>query len=503
MGYCRFKQRMFAEASLLFNQYRNAARNGTYQEDVYTDAMARLGDSYFMIRKLPEALESYAYVSGKKGPAADYALFQKGMIYGFTRESQQKIATMKRIPNEFPESPFVPDAIFEMASEQLNIGQAKEAERNLMYLVQDFQGRLIVKRAYQTLGQLYYKQEKDDKAIEMYKKLALEYPGTPEAQKAIEKIEKIYKENGRGSEYLAWVATVPNISVSATRRDSIVYASAFNLWERKDYDGAIREFNRYLADFRDGFFLIPAQYHLAHSYERKKQAELSLPFYQKVANAAASEYTEQSLLAIADIMGKNAANCSGLLPYLEKLEQVTGSRDNLLYAVHKQMRCAISSGQGSIAERKAEQLLGLDYTKPEMISEALLVLGRIRYEQKEYNRALDMFQRNFSKFDNQYAAESKYYEALTLYSMDSLSTAKKSVFQFNNQFSSYDLWLAKSFLLLGDIYVKMGDNFSAKATWNSVIANFNDMPEIVAEAKNKLNGLNQPAPLQQEQGGGE
>ncbi|MEY3983973.1 MAG: hypothetical protein RL160_1532 [Bacteroidota bacterium] len=503
MGYCRFRERRFAEASVYFNQYRNAARSGNYREDIYTDAMARLGDSYFMIRKLPEALESYAYVSGKKGTGADYALFQKGMIYGFTRESQQKIATMKRIPNEFPESPFVPDAIFEMASEQLNIGQAKDAERNLMYLVQDFQGRLIVKKAYQTLGQLYYKQEKDEKSIDMYKKLALEYPGTPEAQKAIEKIEKIYRENGRGAEYLSWIATVPNVSVSASRRDSIVYTSAYNLWERKDYEGAIREFNRYLSDYRDGFFRIPAQYHLAYSYERKKQPDLALPFYQKVADAAASEFSEQSLLAVVDIMSKNMNNCPALIPYLEKLEQQTTSRDNLLYAVHKQMRCALSINQGSTVERKAEQLLELDYTKPEMISEALLVLGRIRMEQGNYAKALELFQRNFNKFDNQFAAESKYHEALTLFTMDSLAAAKKSVFQYNNQFSGYDLWLAKSFLLLGDIYVKMGDQFSAKATWNSVIANFNDMPDIIAEARRKLDGLNQLAPKQDESGGGE
>jgi TolA-binding protein len=138
-----------------------------------------------------------------------------------------------------------------------------------------------------------------------------------------------------------------------------------------------------------------------------------------------------------------------------------------------------------------------------MISEALLVLGRIRLQQGNYAKALELFQRNFNKFDNQFAAESKYHEALTFYTMDSLSAAKKSVFQYNNQFSGYDLWLAKSFLLLGDIYVKMGDQFSAKATWNSVIANFNDMPEIVAEARRKLDGLNQLSPKQEETGGGE
>jgi tetratricopeptide (TPR) repeat protein len=489
MGYCRFKQRRYSEAAAFFQQYKNQSRKGNYNEMVYSDAMLRLGDCYFMTRNMEAALENYSYVSGKKGAASDYALFQKGMIYGFTGQSQQKIATMKRIPNEYPESPYVPDAIFEQANEQITIGQIKDAERNLLYLIQDFKGKLIVRRAYQSLGQLYYKQEKDDKAIDMYKRLVTEFPGTPEAQRAIEKIEKIYRENGRGSEYLSWLNTVPNVSVTASRRDSILYNSAYTLYERKDYEGAVREFEKYLNDFRNGFFVIPANYLKAISHEKRKEKDKAVFHYRVVADAAASEYQEESLLGIVDIWGRDKARCAELIPYLEKLEKLTQNRDNLLFAVHRQMRCALETGNQTLAERKAEQLNGLEFTKPDMLSEALLVLGRINYTKNEKLRALDLFRRNFGKYDNVYAAESKYMEALILFENDSLQSAKKSVFDFNNQFSSYDEWLGKSFNLLGDIYLKMGDVFSARATWNSVIANFSDMPSLVNEAKEKLAAL--------------
>jgi len=153
------------------------------------------------------------------------------------------------------------------------------------------------------------------------------------------------------------------------------------------------------------------------------------------------------------------------------------------------MSCGLVTANQALAERKAEQLIGLEFTKPDMLSEALLVLGRIRYARNEKSAALDLFRRNFTQYDNGYAAESKYMEALILFESDSLQAAKKAVFDFNNQFSPYDEWLGKSFNLLGDIYLKLGDDFSARATWNSVIANFSDMPALVKEAKDKLAAL--------------
>ena len=48
-------------------------------------------------------------------------------------------------------------------------------------------------------------------------------------------------------------------------------------------------------------------------------------------------------------------------------------------------------------------------------------------------------------------------------------------------------WLAKAFILLGDVYVKKGDNFQARATWQSVADGYSPAYDgIVGEAKARI-----------------
>ncbi|MDQ6903824.1 MAG: hypothetical protein M3139_12535, partial [Bacteroidota bacterium] len=51
---------------------------------------------------------------------------------------------------------------------------------------------------------------------------------------------------------------------------------------------------------------------------------------------------------------------------------------------------------------------------------------------------------------------------------------------------SYDLWVAKAYILLGDVYLQQKDYFNAKATYQSV-ANNVTIPELKKEAQDKLN----------------
>ncbi len=59
-------------------------------------------------------------------------------------------------------------------------------------------------------------------------------------------------------------------------------------------------------------------------------------------------------------------------------------------------------------------------------------------------------------------------------------------FEFIDEFSSYDYWLAKSFILLADIYTITGDLFQAKQTLQSIIDNY-EGAELVKVAYEKQN----------------
>ena len=50
---------------------------------------------------------------------------------------------------------------------------------------------------------------------------------------------------------------------------------------------------------------------------------------------------------------------------------------------------------------------------------------------------------------------------------------------------SYDYWVAKAYILLGDVYLQQKDYFNAKATYQSV-ANNATIPELKKEAQDKL-----------------
>ena len=70
-----------------------------------------------------------------------------------------------------------------------------------------------------------------------------------------------------------------------------------------------------------------------------------------------------------------------------------------------------------------------------------------------------------------YGAEARYEIADCLYKGNQLKDAEKAAFEVINKSGSYEEWVTKSYLLLGDIYFAEKDYFNAKATYQSVAEN--------------------------------
>ena len=55
-----------------------------------------------------------------------------------------------------------------------------------------------------------------------------------------------------------------------------------------------------------------------------------------------------------------------------------------------------------------------------------------------------------------------------------------------NKYSSYEYWIAKTFILIADNYYAQGNSFQAKATLESIVQNYDGDAVVLAEAKTKL-----------------
>lgn len=67
-----------------------------------------------------------------------------------------------------------------------------------------------------------------------------------------------------------------------------------------------------------------------------------------------------------------------------------------------------------------------------------------------------------------------------------MKDAEKAAMETINKSGSYDYWITKAYILIGEIYFKEKDYFNAKATLQSVVENTLN-PELKAEAQAKLN----------------
>ncbi|HQW23856.1 MAG TPA: hypothetical protein PLI47_11175, partial [Bacteroidia bacterium] len=98
--------------------------------------------------------------------------------------------------------------------------------------------------------------------------------------------------------------------------------------------------------------------------------------------------------------------------------------------------------------------------------------------------------------NSEMTAESKYLLAAIEYGTANYKESTKLIFEIQKQVPSYDYWIAKGFILLGDNYVAQNDTFQAKETYKSIIANYekgeNDPDDLKAIATEKLAAISEP-----------
>lgn len=491
LGYSYFEKQDYLLAIQNFTKYKALSASFSPEPAIFNDAVLRIGDSYLVMGSQEDnkayyrsASDNYAYISARNVKGADYALYQRGMIYGLLGQQQQKIATLKRIPTEFPKSYYIPDALYETGSEQLNLLMYGEAERNFQYILQDYKGTIYELKSHFSLGTLYYNQQKDNQALIKFKYVVTNYPNTLEAKNSLTKIEEIYSEMGKTDEFEEFVKSVPNYSKSQFYFDSLSYRSALNKYQDGNYSVAITEFTKYLDKYKNGIFQIESYFYRANSYEVQNKITEAIADYKFVSDARITEFREKSTFKTANL-SKEIQDDNTAYIYFGKWETMVKNNKDLAKAVYEQMHILHKDNDIAKAKPKASQLLFNNEASKYMKGEANLVIGKSYINDSLLNTALSSLIAVSDENENILGAEAKYLEAWCYFKLDSLETCKKTIIAFNKKFSGYDYWLGKSLILLSDYYLAKNDEFSAKSTLNSVIANFDD-ERILSEARDKL-----------------
>ena len=484
-GYVNFKLKQYRTALASFLNFQKMESAGKNKQ-ILSDACNRAGDCYFMLSELNNAKTQYQKVIDFGVYDVDYALYQFAQSEGGLRQFDAKIRTMKLLEERYPKSPYVVDAKYETANTYFSLGQNKEAAAEYQAFVKNHPRNPLAKTALLKLGSIHYNMEQDDKALEVFKSIISNYPNSEEASIALKNMENIYTANGNIDEFFAYIRGVSFANISVSYQDSVMYNSAAEKYFSKKINEAENGFEKYIQQFPEGAFITKAHFYLAECAYFKSDNEKALRGYEYVIKQNDEQFMATSLTNAANIL-YTKKECAKALSYYNLLAQKEALPTQKLDGIFGKARCYWEMKNYDSAVVFAEMLLKEEKATGYMKEEARAIIARSAMANENYDLAKTEYTFLSKQSKSETVSEALYHLAYIEYKKRNLDQSEKKIFEILTGIS-HDYWLAKSYILLGDIYIEKGNSFQAKHTYQSIIENYDgeDLKQVATEKYNKI-----------------
>lgn len=487
LAYANLKLEKYSEAIEQFRNYIRLDPNLSNPE-MYTDAVSRTADCYFVQRNYDKAIEYYRSIIKNKLNGADYALYQIALIQGVQNKFTDKIETLKQLINNYPVSVYIDDALFERANVYLQMENYSEALSAFNEIISKYKSSIYIRKAMLNKALVLFNQGNDDDALEAIKTLVTTFPGSDESREALVLVRNILVNKGESEKLENLYKSIPQVSVSPGTQDSINYEAAFNNYRASDFAKASKGFANYINRFPGGYFILKANFYKAESDYKLKNYDSAYISYTFVVSSTRSDFTERSTRQAA-VISYMKKDFNTAFDYYSQLERIASNKDNLYAAIFGQMRCAGLLSHPDSAAQCAFKYINSGMAQKDGLPEARLYTGRFYLSRNKPDSAFPDFQYVLKETKNVLAAEAKYSIAYIQYLRKELKTAQKTITELSEAFQSYDYWVAKGYILWADIYLKLNDTFQAKATLQSVIEGYEGKDELHDIAVQKLNKI--------------
>ncbi len=481
LGYSYLRKENYPVAQTYFEPL---SKNPALNSDAFSqDAYIRTADTYFMQKNYSTAKTMYDNVIKFSWPAEDYATFQNAMLAG-VRSAGEKIALMNTMIRKFPSSALVTDANMEVAKAYMNDEKFRDAIPYLSNVAKNTTNTELVPQAYLKMGTAYYNIDNNAEALKQFKIIVDQYPNTQEAEDALDNVKTIYIEDGKPEEYADFMRQAGR-PLSVDTEDSLTYAAAEKQYDDQNINGALAAFNSYIQKFPNGAHVLEANFNIAEIYNSKKDWNNALPGYEAVIAGAPNQYAERSALIAARIAFFELKDYARAETFYTQLKQWAVGQENKLEAMRGLLRCQYQQQKWTEAVENAKELTEAKGSSADDRSLANMAIAKSYEAGGQYDLAISNFKSVVQLNKAALAAEARYEIAYCWFQVNKLAEAEKAAMETINKSGSYDYWITKGYILLGDIYFKQKDYFNAKATLQSVVDNTINT-ELKAEAQAKL-----------------
>lgn len=482
LAYTYFKLKEYESAAKHFQEYINVSKEDKVR---LNDAYLRMGDSYFVSTKYWPAMDAYNKAIELRSVDADYAHFQKAISYGFVGKNDLKIENLNSFMKVHPKSKYADDALYELGNTYVTQNNVNKAVETYDRLESDYNGSSYVSKAILRQGLVYYNNDKDQQALVKFKEVVSKFPRTEEANEAVATARLIYMDNNKVDEYAAWVKTLDFVEVSNADLDNDTYNAAEKQYLQNNSKQAISGFSGYLANFPNGLHALKANFYLAQLYFADGLGTNAIPNYEYVIGKSRNEFTEQSLARLCEIHLKNKTYDKAI-PVLQRLEAEADFPQNVTFAQSNLMKCYYDQKEYSNAVIYADKVLANAKTDDKVKSDAQIIVARSAIKTNDEVKAKEAYAKLQKIAKGELAAEALFYDAYFKNKEGKFEASNVLVQKLAKDYSGYKYFGAKGLVVMAKNFYGLKDSFQATYILESVIKNFAQYEDVVAEAQTEL-----------------
>lgn len=470
LGYAYFKSKKFDQAEKYFKQYL-ANPNPEFKND----AELRLADIHYANNDLNEAIAIY----DKNEDATDYTLYQKAMALGFKGDTQAKINSLKTLLSKYPDSEYYDDAQYEMGTAYAAQDDFANSNDSFAKVIKSSSDKDLIANASIYRAQNYIDMNQSDKALSELRSLGEQYKNTAYAEKIVQAAKPIFTKNGDAAGYESFARNI-GVNIEAAEIDEINLSTGNQYFAKKDYKNAISYYEKYLTQNPTGEGLYQAKYELGESYYQTNNATKALLVLQEVANVQ-NDYQDDAQTRIAQIYVAQG-NSAEAKKYLENIRNSSNvSIRN--YANVELMKMYAEEKNFSEAEKLADAVIANNKNSAAVIETAKVIKARSLMNSGKDKDAQAAYTSLEKSSNTEVAAEALYAKAYYQNKGKAFKSSNETIFKLANNYASEEYWGAKALVLMAKNYIGLKDNYQASYTCDQIISNYQDFPEIVAEAK--------------------
>ncbi len=276
--------------------------------------------------------------------------------------------------------------------------------------------------------------------------------------------------------------------VTSILRDSLSFAAAQKLYLTNRHEIAARTLRSYVRSYPKGSYRADALYYLSDCYLRLGQRSEAIATLSELAGLGTNQYSITVLEKLSAMTFADKRYSEAAAAYRKLYDAVTAASEREK-AMTGYVRATVAEGDPAKIEAMAADVCARDDVGAVALREARFAWAEQLRSRGKRAEAAKLYRSLASDVRSREGSAAAYHLIEESFAAGNLDRTEKEIFAYSER-GPQAYWLARAYLLLGDVYARRGDAFQARATWQSIADGYSPSDDgIVDEAKARIQKL--------------